>query len=88
MGRREFITLIGGMAISLRLTARAQQSATPVVGFLSSRPQKEAEIHVTAFRRSLSEAGFADGQDAAIEYRWTEETMSACRRSRADEVIE
>lgn len=57
MGRREFITLIGGTAIGWPLAARAQQSAMPVVGFLSSRSPKEAEIHVTAFHRGLMSYG-------------------------------
>jgi putative ABC transport system substrate-binding protein len=72
MRRREFIRLVGSTAVSWPLAARAQPSAMPMVGFLSSRSPKEAEIHAAAFRRGLGEAGFVEGQNVAITYRWAE----------------
>src|SRR5579859_2851874 len=71
MKRRDFFTLVGGAAAS-PLVARAQRAPVPVVGFLSSRSPEEAAVHTAAFRRGLSEAGFVDGQDVTIVFRWAE----------------
>jgi putative ABC transport system substrate-binding protein len=71
MRRREFITLIGG-AVALPLPARAQRPSMPVVGFISGRSPRDSESLAAAFRRGLTESGFIEGQNVAIEYRWAE----------------
>ncbi|MGB7006596.1 MAG: ABC transporter substrate binding protein [Pseudolabrys sp.] len=71
MRRRELITLLSGLAV-LPFAARAQQQATPVIGFLSAGTLEMARDYVAAFHRSLADAGFAEGRNVGIEYRWSE----------------
>jgi putative ABC transport system substrate-binding protein len=71
MRRREFIKVVGSTA-AWPLVARAQQPATPVIGFLSSRAPGESANVLSAFRDGLREVGFVEGQNLAIAFRWAE----------------
>ena len=73
IGRRKFVaTLLGGAASAWPLAARAQRPSIPVIGFLDASTAADTVYRVSAFREALKEAGFIDGHNVAIEFRWAE----------------
>lgn len=71
MRRREFITLVGGLA-AWPTAARAQQPLMPVIGLLDPRPQENDSFFIRGFRQGLKDTGYVEGENVAIEYRWAE----------------
>jgi putative ABC transport system substrate-binding protein len=84
MRRRTFVTLLGSAAAAWPLAARAQQAAMPVIGYLSSLGQAISTHWDAAFRRGLSDMGYFEGQNVAVEYRWITDRYDALPAMAAD----
>jgi putative tryptophan/tyrosine transport system substrate-binding protein len=84
IGRRELITALGSAAVALPLAARAQQPEMQVIGFLNSRAPGENSTLMTPFQQGLKEAGYVEGQNLTVEYRWADEKYDRLPAMAAD----
>jgi len=82
--RRELLVALGGAAAAWPLAARAQQAAMPVIGFLSIASPETWVDYVSSFKHGLGQAGFFEGQNVALEYRWAAGRLQSvtCSRGR------
>ncbi len=84
MRRRDFIKVIVGSTATFPLAARAQQTSLPVIGFLGSASLDEYPLRLRAFRQGLKDAGYIEGQNVAIEYRWADDQYNRLPALAAD----
>jgi putative ABC transport system substrate-binding protein len=82
--RREFIMLLGGAMLTWPLAARGQQPAMPIIGFVSAGSAETSVRRTAAFRKGLSETGYVEGQNVAVEYHWLDGQFSRLPSLMAD----
>ena len=82
MRRRHFLIILGGAAAAAPFAARAQQQEWPVVGWLSIRSSSDSGFAIDAFNQGLKEAGYVQGENVTIEYRWAENKIEGCQSLR------
>ena len=87
MQRREFITLLGGAAVTWPLGARAQQPKMPVVGFLNGGSPDGYAPYVTGFLHGLNETGYVEGKNVTVDYQWAEGQYNHLQVMAADLVL-
>jgi putative ABC transport system substrate-binding protein len=76
IGRREFVTLVGGAATAWPITAGAQQPTMPVIGFLNAASPDGYAERLRGFRQGLKDEGFGEGENVSVEYRWAENQLN------------
>jgi len=81
MRRREFLGVLGGAAVAWPLAAQAQQPALPIVGFVNGASAQSYARELAAFLKGLSEAGYVDGENVVVEYRWADGQTIGCPAS-------
>src|SRR4051812_38569241 len=84
MERRKFISVVGGVAAFWPLAARAQHDQMPVIGFLNGASPRGYAPYLAGFHHGLREAGFIEGKNIAVEYRWAEGQYDRLRELAAD----
>jgi putative tryptophan/tyrosine transport system substrate-binding protein len=84
LGRRELITMLSGASVAWPLLANAEQPDLPVIGFLNGRSAAKGAYVISAFLQGLGDAGYVEGQNVAIEYRWAEDRLERLPDMAAD----
>ena len=87
IGRRKLLVALGGAAVAWPLAARAQQPAMPAIGFLDTRSPDAVTDRLRVFRQSLKDAGFVEGENVVIEYRWAYNNYDRVRGSHIDNFL-